>query len=273
MPDALRHIFVIQPPADCPAHVSPAGVLMDHGAADLAALAAATQPDDIATLIYTSGTTGPPKGVMISQYNVVYTVESLRRCIDFQTFAGKRVVSYLPMAHIAERMMSHYQQAVLGYTVHCCSNPNDLPRYLGLVRPELIFGVPRVWEKIYNGVNAALSAKPDDKAQFDDGVAAAMAIKQAERDGSVTQVRVSLRRQVRCSSPFAWSRFLLPGSIVTQRAEAKKRSLSALLEGPRGILDGLHGRFGAFPADEIEVLVLKLVGRLEELFNLLPDRL
>ncbi|MCU1361181.1 MAG: Long-chain-fatty-acid--CoA ligase [Ilumatobacteraceae bacterium] len=185
---ALRRIYVIDPPAGgCPDGVSPASELMAHGSADLPALAAATSPDDIATLIYTSGTTGPPKGVMISQYNVVYTVQSLRLCIDFETFAGKRVVSYLPMAHIAERMMSHYQHAILGYSVYCCPSTNDLSKYLAAVRPELMFGVPRVWEKIHNGVNAALSAKPDDKAQFDDGVAAAIVIKQAQRDGTATQ--------------------------------------------------------------------------------------
>jgi long-chain acyl-CoA synthetase len=88
--------------------------LMSAEPLDLAELAADTSPDDIATLIYTSGTTGPPKGVMISQYNVVYTVEQLRRCIDFENFVGKRAVSYLPMAHIAERMMSHYQWMMLG---------------------------------------------------------------------------------------------------------------------------------------------------------------
>jgi long-chain acyl-CoA synthetase len=133
---ALRHIYVIEPPADgCPADVSPASELLQHGRADLRQLAEATSPDDIATLIYTSGTTGPPKGVMISQYNVVYTVESLRRCIDFETFVGKRVVSYLPMAHIAERMMSHYQGIVLGYSVSCCPDASQLAGYLKEVRP------------------------------------------------------------------------------------------------------------------------------------------
>ena len=61
---------------------------MTHGTADLAALAAATDPNDIATLIYTSGTTGPPKGVMISQYNVVYTVEQLRECLAARRLRG-----------------------------------------------------------------------------------------------------------------------------------------------------------------------------------------
>jgi len=183
----LRHVFVLQPPAEgTTTDVRPAAELTSHGSLDLAALAADTHPDDIATLIYTSGTTGPPKGVMISQYNVVYTVESLRRCIDFDDFLGKRAVSYLPMAHIAERMMSLYQGMILGYDVHCCPDPNQLSAYLKEVHPEILFGVPRVWEKVYNGVNAALAADPARKAQFDEGVAAALAIKEAERAGTVT---------------------------------------------------------------------------------------
>jgi long-chain acyl-CoA synthetase len=188
---ALQRIFVINPPTDgVPADVQPVSDLFAHGSADLAALAADTSPDDIATLIYTSGTTGPPKGVMISQYNVVYTVESLKRCIDFDSFVGKRAVSYLPMAHIAERMMSHYQGFILGYSVYCCPDPNQLTTYLKEVKPQIVFGVPRVWEKIYNGVNAALSLDPARKAQFDDGVNAALAIKQAQRDGTATQEQI-----------------------------------------------------------------------------------
>ncbi len=184
----LKQVFVIDPPADgCPDGVQPASALMDKGSADLDALVKEIRPDDIATLIYTSGTTGPPKGVMISQYNVVYTVESLRRCFGLDTFAGRRVVSYLPMAHIAERMMSHYQGLILGYSVYCCPDPNQLSSYLKEVRPEIVFGVPRVWEKIFNGVNAALSANPENKAKFDEGVAAATAIKAAEREGTATK--------------------------------------------------------------------------------------
>jgi long-chain acyl-CoA synthetase len=187
----LKQIYVVIPPsAGCPVGVQPATALMSHGAADLAALAADTDPDDIATLIYTSGTTGPPKGVMISQYNVVYTVESLRRCFGLDVFAGRRAVSYLPMAHIAERMMSHYQGFILGYSVYCCPDPNQLSVYLKEVHPEIVFGVPRVWEKIYNGVNAALAAKPETKAQFDEGVAMAVGIQTLQRNGEATNEQI-----------------------------------------------------------------------------------
>jgi long-chain acyl-CoA synthetase len=187
----LQYIYVITPPeGPLPEGVLPASDLLDHGSADLDALAAATEPDDLATLIYTSGTTGPPKGVMISQYNVVYTVESLRECIDFDSFVGKRAVSYLPMAHIAERMMSHYQAMILGYSVYCCPDPNQLTMYLGEVHPEILFGVPRVYEKVYAGVNAALSADAERKQKFDEAIAAALEIKAAERAGTATQEQI-----------------------------------------------------------------------------------
>ena len=123
---------------------------------------------------------------MLNQYNVVFTVESLKRSIDHPFFAGLRTVSYLPMAHIAERMMGLYQPMVLGYSVHCCPEIGQLSKYLVAARPEVMFGVPRVWEKIYNSVNAALSMDPDRHQKFTEAVDAALVIKQAERDGTVT---------------------------------------------------------------------------------------
>ena len=118
---------------------------------------------------------------MITQYNIVYAIEMLKRSMasTFPDFAGLRTVSYLPMAHIAERDMSHYSGMGLGYDVYCCPDPAELTAYLKEVHPEILFGVPRVWEKINAGVNAALGADPERKAQFDDGVAAAAAIQAA----------------------------------------------------------------------------------------------
>jgi len=185
----LRAIFVIEPAAgDLPDGVHPLSDLLAHGSADLDALAAATDPDDLATLIYTSGTTGPPKGVMLSQYNVVFTCELLAECFetDKADVIGWRVVSYLPMAHIAERSTTHYGAMTFGYEVSCCPELAQLSPYLKETHPQILFGVPRVYEKVYAGVNAALSADPDRAAQFNDGVAAAVAIKQAERAGTIT---------------------------------------------------------------------------------------
>jgi long-chain acyl-CoA synthetase len=184
----LERIYVIQHvDGELPAGVQPADSLMQHGAADLDELGAATSPDDLATLIYTSGTTGPPKGVMLSQYNVVYTQDILIESIEVSDLTGWRVVSYLPMAHIAERMVSHYNTLISGSAVYCCPDFNELSTYLRDVRPQLLFGVPRVYEKIHAGVNAALAADPEKRRQFNEGVALAIEIKRAQIAGTDTQ--------------------------------------------------------------------------------------
>jgi long-chain acyl-CoA synthetase len=187
----LRRIFVIDPPAGgVPDDVAPYEVLLSAGMADVEALGEATDPDDVATLIYTSGTTGPPKGVMISQHNVVYTCEQLSRCYGFalgdDNGVALRVISYLPMAHIAERISSHYNGMRLGFTITCCPDPAQIATYAREVHPEVMFGVPRVWEKMYLGVDAALAADPAKKQKFDEAVAAALPIIEARRLGTIT---------------------------------------------------------------------------------------
>ena len=181
----VRHLVVMEPVEDVSTEVHTLESLLAHEPLDLAELAEETSPDDLATMIYTSGTTGPPKAVMLDQYNVVFTVESLRRTIVFTDYAGKKLISYLPMAHIAERMVSHYQQAVLGFTVTCCPDFSQIATYAREVHPNVLFGVPRVWEKIYAGVNAVLAGDPERKAKFDDAIAAAIPIvaKKAWGDG------------------------------------------------------------------------------------------
>ncbi|HQV58794.1 MAG TPA: AMP-binding protein, partial [Ilumatobacteraceae bacterium] len=183
----LESIFVVGDTPTDGGTVEAADTLLDNEPADMGALAAATAPKDIATMIYTSGTTGPPKAVMINQYNVVFTVESLRLAMDSPEHNPMRSISYLPMAHIAERMVGLYMPMVLGVNVATCPEIGELSTYLTAVRPQMMFGVPRVWEKIYNSVNAALAADPDKLRQFNEAVDAALVIKQAERDGTITE--------------------------------------------------------------------------------------
>jgi long-chain acyl-CoA synthetase len=180
----LRHVLVLEPPDDLPDGVHDAAELRAHGSLDLVGLAAAVQPDDIATLVYTSGTTGPPKGVMIDQANVTCTVEQFRQLFPFDDTEGRRVVSYLPMAHIAERMMTHYLGIMLGFDVHCCPDPGLVASYLREAHPEIVVGVPRVWERIYNAAIAAIAGDAERKAQFDQDLEVALAIKSAERAGT-----------------------------------------------------------------------------------------
>ncbi|HKA93100.1 MAG TPA: AMP-dependent synthetase/ligase [Acidimicrobiia bacterium] len=134
---------------------------------DIEAASTVVQPSDLATVIYTSGTTGPPKGVMLDHANVCWTAESLRLTLAHVAAEGRRLVSYLPMAHIAERMTSYYQQALLGYEVTTCPEAREIASYLPQVRPEIMFAVPRIWEKVYAGVQAVIAADPEQKAAFE----------------------------------------------------------------------------------------------------------
>jgi len=118
--------------------------------------ASAISPEALATLIYTSGTTGTPKGVMISHRNVVWTLESLRRAADLQP--GVRMVSYLPLAHIAERLATHYLGTYLSGEVWYCPNLAGVLEYIQEARPTVFVGVPRVYEKFH----ARLMARFDE---------------------------------------------------------------------------------------------------------------
>ncbi len=159
--------------------------LLAHGRADLDAGAANVAPSDLATVIYTSGTTGPPKGVMITQRNVAYTVEMMRRAAleVVPDLAGFRTISYLPMAHVAERVTTHYTGVAARYEVTCLADFGQLSATLREVRPQMLLGVPRVWEKLHAGLLAALSADPAKLALFESGLTAARPIAAAKALG------------------------------------------------------------------------------------------
>ena len=121
----------------------------------------AVKPDDLATLIYTSGTTGPPKGVMVSHYNVCWTLASFLSVMKLPP--GTRQISYLPMAHIAERMTGHYGPLQIGSLLHFCPDPRQIAKYVSEVKPQYFFGVPRIWEKFYQGIQNAIAQAPEDQ--------------------------------------------------------------------------------------------------------------
>jgi len=121
---------------------------------DVQATAAAVRPDDLCSLLYTSGTSGPPKGVQYVHRALMVTMASIHERVPVSP-AG-RTISYLPMAHIAERLFGHYAAFVFGYSV---TSLRELPRLgeaLREVRPTRFFGVPRIWEKLLAGIHRAL---------------------------------------------------------------------------------------------------------------------
>jgi len=118
-------------------------------------------PEDLVTLIYTSGTTGPPKGVQLSHHNVMSGAQAVEHVVPFDP--GSRVISWLPSAHIAERMAHHYIPVIYAGTITCCPNPREVLSYLPQVRPTWFFAVPRIWEKLKAGLETMQAAQPEEQ--------------------------------------------------------------------------------------------------------------
>jgi len=148
---------------------------------------AAIGPDDPATLLYTSGTTGNPKGVIVTHHSVLYELATAMAT----GFMADRVrwVSYLPLAHIAERMLSIYGPIHNATHVYFCHNAaTDLVATLGAVQPTAFFGVPRVWEKVQAGIQALLAAEQDParRAAVDAAMATGRRYMQSREFGNTT---------------------------------------------------------------------------------------
>jgi long-subunit acyl-CoA synthetase (AMP-forming) len=121
--------------------------------AELDARTAAQQDGDCATLIYTSGTTGTPKGVMLSHRNLVWTARQI--VTHLQVTHDDLMVSYLPLSHVAEQVLSMHSPMAAGALVTLAESFEALADNLREVRPTFFFGVPRVWEKMQAAMQAA----------------------------------------------------------------------------------------------------------------------
>ncbi|MGH8926819.1 MAG: AMP-dependent synthetase/ligase [Acidimicrobiia bacterium] len=138
-------------------------------------------PEGLATLIYTSGTTGVPKGVMITNRNVIWTAECLK--VGAQIADNPRMVSYLPLAHIAERMATHYLGAYMAGEVWYCPDIGLVLEYVQKARPTLFVAVPRVWEKFHNRLQARFAEDPKREKLIRSAVAHGEAVMRAKQSG------------------------------------------------------------------------------------------
>lgn len=150
----------------------------------LAARGKEITPQSTATILYTSGTTGHPKGVVLTHANVLYEAEST---LEAAGLVDQRQIqiSYLPLAHIAERILGIYGPTMQGSHQYCIGDPTQLVATLGEVHPTAFFGVPRVWEKIQTGISAKLAAdpNPDNVKLVQESMAAGLAWVQAQETG------------------------------------------------------------------------------------------
>lgn len=157
--DQLPHLKAIVQMHGTPAH---AGVIAwddllrrahDVDPAALAGRLAAQRADDVATLIYTSGTTGAPKAVMLTHDNVVWTARTGIAALGIR--AGDHILSYLPLSHIAEQIVSIFGPMAFGGCTTFAESMAKLGDDLREIRPDFFLGVPRVWEKIQERMQAA----------------------------------------------------------------------------------------------------------------------
>jgi long-chain acyl-CoA synthetase len=113
-------------------------------------------PDEAAIMVYTSGTTGPPKGALLSHANLQAAARNGGRVLSVSP--DDEVLSYLPLCHVAERLISVIDAVAHGYTVNFGDGVDDLAADLREVQPTFFLGVPRVWEKLL----AAIAVRMDD---------------------------------------------------------------------------------------------------------------
>jgi long-subunit acyl-CoA synthetase (AMP-forming) len=132
--------------------------------ADLQARIDAQKPDDLCTLIYTSGTTGPPKAVMLTHHNVTWTARRVVEAYDLN--AQDDLLSYLPLSHIAEQVVSLHCPMATGACAWFAEGMEKLADNLREVRPQFFFAVPRVWEKMQAGIQAAGAKNPPLKKRI-----------------------------------------------------------------------------------------------------------
>ena len=117
-------------------------------------------PEDLATIIYTSGTTGEPKGVMLTHGNLASNMNEALPA--FGSGEGDRMISYLPLSHVFERHVD-YAIAACGATIAYCVKFEQLPAAMKAIKPTFFVGVPRVYERVKQGVAAKSAASPVKK--------------------------------------------------------------------------------------------------------------
>jgi len=199
---ALRHLVVIEGAEDESGRdgVLTWDQLVAGGREALAAdpgafeeLRGKVRPEDAATLLYTSGTTGPPKGVLLTHHNLLFECAALNRLHGLPT--GGSSVSYLPLAHIAERVLSIYGPLTLRSHIWFCPDPAQAVEYVREARPTLFFGVPRVWEKVRAGINAKLAAEESDRKRklAQSAVATALEVVRRRQRGQAVPLGMRIR--------------------------------------------------------------------------------
>ena len=140
--------------------------------------------EDPVTVSYTPGTTGPPKGVMASHRHAIWLAECSQLAFP-HVKPHLKLISYLPLAHISERMANHYISLCIAGSIRCVPNPGDLAEGIRHTRPTAFFAPARVWEIFYGHLLARLEeeANPRKRAMAFEAIELAVAVQQKRQIG------------------------------------------------------------------------------------------
>ncbi|HWH31853.1 MAG TPA: long-chain fatty acid--CoA ligase [Egibacteraceae bacterium] len=161
-------------------------------------------PETPATVIYTSGTTGPPKGVVLTHRNILWELTATDHFNAFPDFP--RGISYLPLAHVAERSFSHWNGINKAGSTYFCPEITRAMEVVPVARPQAFVAVPRVWEKLHAGLLAALQAEPDERKRKIALKAVAVGQEVIERTQRGDSVPLKLRLQHRLFDKLVYSK-------------------------------------------------------------------
>lgn len=184
---ALRHVINMDGDAEAPDSYA---ALMRHGETHEAPVVV-SDPALVATLIYTSGTTGHPKGVVLSHHNLATAINSLMSMVEVGS--DDCGVAFLPWAHVFGGSVELNLTIGTGGATCICGDATRLTEYLPIVKPTVLFAVPRVWNKIYAGVTAKMAAAPKPvQWMFNTGMPA----KKKLRNGEPVSLREKLAAEL-----------------------------------------------------------------------------
>jgi long-chain acyl-CoA synthetase len=168
----LRKVVLVEPcdqpgGTDLPDPVITLDELVSGPPLALADAAAQVDPRDPATVTYTAGTSGEPEGVVLTHHDICYAVH-VHFHVMGRRIAGLRQLSYLPMAHVGARDVTHYFHMFGGTVLGTCADRADLGEVMRDVRPQLWFCSPRMWEELRAGIEArVLTAPAPMRRQFE----------------------------------------------------------------------------------------------------------
>jgi long-chain acyl-CoA synthetase len=186
---------------------------------------ARVKPEDLATFVYTSGTTGPPKAVMLTHANIWWTATHSEQQLPLGSAENGRALSYLPLSHIAERMISHLLHIYYGTQTWFAESIDTLLVDLNACKPTYFFGVPRVWEKFYAGFQAMAAQPAKDKSE--------------ERKKALARKAITLGREITVAEQEAVKR---GGKMADAKVPLGKKLQHAALD--KLVLSKIRERFG-----------------------------